>query len=223
MMNFISKKFLGVMAALVIFAAPALAEVAVGVDAVSKYVWRGTAVGSGVAVQPSADYTLDVANGLLAEGGTTVGLWGSYSLVNGVNDEINIALAQTVGSATITVTDYYFPGAAGTAAGNSFFEFADDGGHAVEVGASVDVANASLFLGRFVSGATKEDTYAELNYTLSDSLSLVLGVGDGALAAEGDFALVNAGLVITGDSGYGASFTINPDAETAFFVVSKSW
>ena len=223
MMNFISKKFLGVMAALVIFAAPALAEVTVGVDAVSKYVWRGTAVGSGVAVQPSADYTLDVADGLLAEGGTTVGLWGSYSLVNGVNDEINIALAQTVGSATITVTDYYFPGAAGTAAGNSFFEFADDGGHAVEVGASVDVANASLFLGRFVSGATKEDTYAELSYPLSDDFSLVLGVGDGALATEGDFALVNAGLAITGDSGYGASFTVNPDAETAFFVVSKSW
>ena len=223
MMNFISKKFLGVMAALVIFAAPALAEVAVGVDAVSKYVWRGTAVGSGVAVQPSADYTLDVANGLLAEGGTTVGLWGSYSLVNGVNDEINIALAQTVGSATITVTDYYFPFAAEGGEGNSFFEFADDGGHAVEVGASVDVANASLFLGRFVSGATKEDTYAELSYPLSDDFSLTLGVGDGALAAEGNFALVNAGVVITGDSGYGASFTVNPDAETAFFVVSKSW
>jgi len=223
MMNFISKKFLGVMAALVIFAAPALAEVAVGVDAVSKYVWRGTAVGNGVAVQPSVDYTLDVANGILAEGGTTVGLWGSYSLVNGVNDEINIALAQTVGSATITVTDYYFPLAAGTGVGNSFFEFADDGGHAVEVGASVDVANASLFLGRFISGATKEDTYAELSYPLSDDFSLVLGVGDGALAAEGDFALVNAGLAVTGDSGYGASFTVNPDAETAFFVVSKSW
>ena len=223
MMNFISKKFLGVMAALVIFAAPALAEVAVGVDAVSKYVWRGTAVGSGVAVQPSVDYTLDAAGGLFAEGGTTLGLWGNYSLVNGVNDEINIALAQTVGSATITVTDYYFPLAAGTGVGNSFFEFADDGGHAVEVGASVDVANASLFLGRFVSGATKEDTYAELNYTLSDDFSLVLGVGDGALAAEGDFALVNAGVAVTGDSGYGASFTVNPDAETAFFVVSKSW
>ena len=211
------------MVALAILSRPALAVVGVGVDAVSKYVWRGTAVGSGVAVQPSADYTLDVANGLLAEGGTTVGLWGSYSLVNGVNDEINIALAQTVGSATITVTDYYFPGAAGTAAGNSFFEFADDGGHAVEVGASVDVANASLFLGRFVSGATKEDTYAELSYPLSDDFSLVLGVGDGALATEGDFALVNAGAIITGDSGYGASFTVNPDAETAFFVVSKSW
>ena len=226
MMNFISKKFLGVMAALAIFALPALAEVEVGVDAVSKYVWRGTAVGSGVAVQPSADYTLDVANGLLAEGGTTIGLWGSYSLVNGASDEINIALAQTVGAATITVTDYYFPFATGeerTREGNSFFEFADDGGHAVEVGASVDVANASLFLGRFISGATKEDTYAELSYPLSDDFSLVLGVGDGALAAEGDFALVNAGLAITGDSGYGASFTVNPDAETAYLVVSKSW
>jgi len=223
MMNFISKKFLGVMVALAIFALPALAEVGVGVDAVSKYVWRGTAVGSGVAIQPSVDLGLSSEGGLFAEGSTTLGLWGSYSLVDAVNDEINIALSQGLGFATLSVTDYYFPGAAGTGAGNSFFEFADDGGHALEVGVSVDVANASLFVGRFVSGATKDDTYAELSYPLSDDLSLVLGVGDGALAAEGDFALVNAGLAITGDSGYGASFTVNPDAETAFFVVSKSW
>ena len=223
MMNFISKKFLGVMVALVIFAVPALAEVGVGVDAVSRYVWRGTSVGSGVALQPSVDYTLSAGDGLFAEGSTTVGLWGSYSLVNGVNDEINIVLTQDLGVATLSVTDYYFPLAAGTGVGNSFFEFADDGGHAIEVGASVDVANASLFLGRFVSGATKDDTYAELTYPLSDDFSLVLGVGDGALAAEGDFALVNAGVAVTGDSGYGASFTVNPDAETAFFVVSKSW
>ena len=223
MMNFISKKFLGVIAALVIFAVPALAEVGVGVDAVSKYVWRGTAVGNGVAIQPSVDYTLNAGNGFFAEGGTAIGLWGNYSLARGASDEINIALTQTAGPATLTVTDYYFPLAAGTGEGNSFFEFADDGGHAVEVGASVDVANASLFLGRFVSGATKDDTYAELTYPLSDDFSLVLGVGDGALAAEGDFALVNAGVAVTGDSGYGASFTVNPDAETAFFVVSKSW
>ena len=213
MVNFISKKFLGALAAVLIMT-PALAdtEVEVGVDAVSKYVWRGTAIGDGVAVQPSVDYALN---------GTTIGLWGSYSLVDGVNDEINITLTQSVGPATITVADYYLPGAEGE--GNSFFSFADDGGHSVEVGASVDYGDVSLFLGRFVSGATKEDTYAELSYPLSDSLTLVLGVGDGALAAEGDFALVNAGLVITGDSGYGASFTINPNTETAFFVVSKSW
>ena len=224
MMNFISKKFLGVMAALAIFALPALAEVEVGVDAVSKYVMRGTAVGSGVALQPSVDYTLGGGGGgLFAEGGTTVGLWGSYSLAGGTNDEINIELSQSLGFATLSLTDYYFPGAAGTAAGNSFFEFADDGGHALEVGLSVDVANASLFVGRYVSGAAKDDTYAELSYPLSDDFSLVLGVGDGALATGGDFALVNAGLAITGDSGYGASFTVNPDAETAFFVVSKSW
>ena len=223
MMNFISKKFLGVMAALAIFALPALAEVGVGVDAVSKYVWRGTAVGSGVAIQPSVDLGLSSEGGLFAEGSTTLGLWGSYSLVDAVNDEINIALSQGLGFATLSVTDYYFPGAAGTGAGNSFFEFADDGGHALEVGVSVDVANASLFVGRFVSGAAKDDTYAELSYPLSDDFSLVLGVGDGALATGGDFALVNAGLAVTGDSGYGASFTVNPDAETAFFVVSKSW
>ena len=223
MMNFISKKFFGVMVALVIFAVPAFADTTVVVDAVSKYVWRGTAVGNGIAVQPSVYCTLNTGSGLLAEGRTTIGLWGNYSVANGTNDEINITLTQSVGPAAITVTDYYFPLAAAGGEGNSFFEFADDGGHAVEVGASVDVANASLFLGRFVSGTTKEDTYAELNYTLSDDFSLVLGVGDGALAAKGDFALVNAGVAVTGDSGYGASFTVNPDAETAFFVVSKSW
>jgi len=212
--NFISKKFLGTLAAVLIMT-PALAdtEVEVGVDAVSRYVWRGTPLGNSVALQPSVDYALN---------GTTIGIWGSYDLASGDSDEIDITLTQSVGPATITVADYYLPGAEGE--GNSFFEFADDGGHAVEVGASVDYGDVSLFLGRFVSGATKEDTYAELSYPLSDdSLSLVLGVGDGALAAEGDFALVNAGLVITGDSGYGASFTINPNTETAFFVASKSW
>jgi hypothetical protein len=214
MVNFISKKFLGIMAALVIFAVPAFADTTVGVDAVSRYVWRGTAIGDGVAVQPSVDYALN---------GTTIGLWGSYDLASGDSDEIDITLTQSVGPATIIVADYYLPGGAGTGEGNSFFEFGDDGGHSVEVGASVDYGDVSLFLGRFVSGETKEDTYAELSYPLSDSLSLVLGVGDGALAAEGDFALVNAGLVITGDSGYGASFTINPNTETAFFVASKSW
>ena len=223
MMNFISKKFLGVMVALVIFAVPAFADITVGVDAVSKYVMRGTALGCGVVVQPSVNYTIYTGSGLFAENGTTIGLWGNYSLANGTNDEINITLTQSVGPATFTVTDYYYPYAAAGGEGYCFFEFADDGGHAVEVGASVDVANASLFLGRFISGATKEDTYAELSYPLSDDFSLVLGVGDGALAAKGDFALVNASLAITGDSGYGASFTVNPDAETAFFVVSKSW
>jgi len=223
MMNFISKKFFGVMVALVIFAVPAFADITVGVDAVSKYVMRGTAVGRGVAVQPRVDYTLNTGSGLFAENGTTIGLWGNYSLANGTNDEINITLNQTVGVATVTVTDYYYPFAAADGEGNSFFEFADDGGHAIEVGASVDIANVSLFLGRFVSGATKEDTYAELNYTLSDDFSLVLGVGDGALTAEDDFALVNVGVAVTGDSGYGARFTVNPDTETAFFVVSKSW
>jgi len=214
MVNFISKKFLGALAALVLIMTPALAdtEVEVGVDAVSRYVWRGTPLGNSVALQPSVDYALN---------GTTIGIWGSYDLASGDSDEIDITLTQSVGPATITVADYYLPGAEGE--GNSFFEFADDGGHAVEVGASVDYGDVSLFLGRFVSGATTEDTYAEIGYGLSDNLTLALGAGDGSLAAEEDFALVNVGLSVTSDNDYGATFTINPDTETAFFVVSKSW
>ena len=225
MVNFISKKFLGALAALVLIMTPALAdtEVEVGVDAVSRYVWRGTPVGNSVVVQPSATYSIDTGVGALADAGSTnVGVWGSYALTSGATDEINISLSQGVGPATLSVTDYYFPLAA-TGEGNSFFEFGDDAGHSVEVGASVDYGDVSLFLGRIVNGTSKEDTYVELGYGLSDNLTLVLGAGDGSLAAEEDFALVNVGLSVTSDNDYGATFTINPDTETAFFVVSKSW
>ena len=225
MVNFISKKFLGALAALVLIMTPALAdtEVEVGVDAVSRYVWRGTPVGNSVVVQPSATYSIDTGVGALAGAGSTnVGVWGSYALASGATDEINISLSQGVGPATLSVTDYYFPLAA-TGEGNSFFEFGDDAGHSVEVGASVDYGDASLFLGRFVNGTSKEDTYVELGYSLTDNLTLALGAGDGSLAAEEDFALVNVGLSVTSDNDYGATFTINPDTETAFFVVSKSW
>ena len=225
MVNFISKKFLGAMVVLVLFMTPVLAdtEVEVGVDAVSRYVWRGTPVGNSVVVQPSVNFALDSGVGALADAGSTnVGIWGSYSLVSGASDEINISFSQGVGPATISVTDYYFPLAA-NGEGNSFFEFGDDAGHSVEVGASVDYGDVSLFLGRFVNGASKEDTYVELGYGLTDNLTLALGAGDGSLAAEEDFALVNVGLSVTSDNDYGATFTVNPDTETAFFVVSKSW
>ncbi len=232
MVNFLSKKFLGAMAALVLFMTPALAdtEVEVGVDAVSRYVWRGTPVGNSVVVQPSATYSIDTGVGALADAGSTsVGIWGSYALTSGARiwpsgetDEINISLSQGVGPATLSVTDYYFPLAA-TGEGNSFFEFGDDAGHSIEVGASVDYGDVSLFLGRFVNGTSKEDTYVELGYGLTDNLTLAFGAGDGSLATEEDFALVNASLSVTSDNDYGATFTVNPDTETAFFVVSKSW
>ena len=225
MVNFISKKFLGALAALVLFMTPALAdtEVEVGVDAVSRYVWRGTPLGNSVALQPSVNFAIDSGVGALAEAGSTnVGIWGSYDLASGASDEINISLTQGVGPATLSVTDYYFP-VAGTGEGNSFFEFGDDAGHSVEVGASVDYGDVSLFLGRFINGTSKEDTYVELGYGLTDNLTLALGAGDGSLAAEEDFALVNVGLSVTSDNDYGATFTINPDTETAFLVVSKSW
>ena len=93
MVNFISKKFLGALAALILIMTPALAdtEVEVGVDAVSRYVWRGTPLGNSVALQPSVNFAIDSGVGVLAEAGSTnVGIWGSYDLASGDSDEINI-------------------------------------------------------------------------------------------------------------------------------------
>ena len=81
-----------------------------------------------------------------------------------------------------------------------------------------------MFVGRFVSGdAVKDDTYIELGY-VHDGYNLHVGAGDGAYVAEADgFALVNVGVSVTTEEGYGASFIYNPDSETPYFVVSAAW
>ena len=81
-----------------------------------------------------------------------------------------------------------------------------------------------MFVGRFVSGDdVKDDTYIQIGYEL-DGYNLHVGAGDGGYVAEGDsFALVNVGVSVSTEAGYGASFIYNPDAETTYFVVSKSW
>ena len=81
-----------------------------------------------------------------------------------------------------------------------------------------------MFIGRFVSGDdVKDDTYVQIDYEL-DGYNFHVGAGDGSYVAEGDgFALVNVGVSVATEGGYGASFIYNPDSETPYLVVSKSW
>jgi len=94
----------------------------------------------------------------------------------------------------------------------------------MEVGISTSLKGISLFAGRFVNGDdVKDDTYVELGYEL-DGIDFHVGAGDGGYVADGDgFALVNLGLSVSNDDGYGASLIYNPDSEAVFFVVSKLW
>ena len=186
------------------FAGPELS-----VDTFSRHVWRGAAGPSAISVQPNLALVSFDSN----IGATSVGIWGQIP-INGDDTEYDITLAQEVGEyGTINITSYYYNG-----------PFLDSDSHDIEVGVAASYGGVDLFVGRFVSGdAVKDDTYIELGYEL-DGYNFHVGAGDGGYTAEGDsFALVNVGVSVSTEGGYGASFIYNPDSETPYFIVSKSW
>ena len=186
------------------FAGPELS-----VDTFSRHVWRGAAGPSAISVQPNLDLVSFDSN----IGATSVGIWGQIP-INGDDTEYDITLAQEVGEyGTVNITSYYYNG-----------PFLEADSHDIEVGVAGSYGGVDLFVGRFVSGdAVKDDTYIELGYEL-DGYNFHVGAGDGGYTAEGDsFALVNVGVSVSTEGGYGASFIYNPDSETPYFIVSKSW
>ena len=186
------------------FAGPELS-----VDTFSRHVWRGAAGPSAISVQP----TLDLVSFDSNIGVTSVGIWGQIP-INGDDTEYDITLAQEVGEyGTVNITSYYYDG-----------PFLESDSHDIEVGVDGSFNGVDLFVGRFISGdAVKDDTYIEIGYEL-DGYNFHVGAGDGAYTAEGDsFQLVNVGVSVATEGGYGASFIYNPDSETPYLVVSKSW
>ena len=206
------KKFImagAAVAALLFSTAPAFAGAELSVDAFSRHVWRGTAGSSSISIQP----TLDLATVDTNVGATSLGIWGQIP-ITGDETEYDITLSQEINDyGTVNITSYYYDG-----------PFLESDSHDIEVGVAGTVGGVDLFVGRFVSGDTvKDDTYIELGYEL-DGYNLHVGAGDGGYTVEGDsFALVNVGVSVETEGGYAASFIYNPDSETPFFVVSKSW
>ena len=186
------------------FAGPELS-----VDTFSRHVWRGAAGPSAISVQPNLDLVSFDSN----IGATSVGIWGQIP-INGDDTEYDITIAQEVGEyGTVNITSYYYNG-----------PFLESDSHDIEVGVAGSFSGVDLFVGRFVSGdAVKDDTYIELGYEL-DGYNLHVGAGDGGYTVDGDsFQLVNVGVSVSTEGGYGASFIYNPDSETPYFIVSKSW
>tara|TARA_Y100000034_G_scaffold1753_1_gene2227 strand:+ start:806 stop:1429 length:624 start_codon:yes stop_codon:yes gene_type:complete len=206
------KKFITAMVAvatLLIGNTTAYASAELSVDAFSRHVWRGAAGPSAISIQPSLDLVSVDSN----IGATSINIWGQIP-INGNDTEYDFTLAQEVGEyGAVSLTSYYYDG-----------PFLESDSHDIEVGVAVSHSGADLFVGRFVSGDdVKDDTYIELGYEL-DGYNFHIGAGDGSYTAEGDsFALVNVGVSVETEGGYGASFIYNPDSETSFFVVSKSW
>ena len=116
-------------------------RVALGVDLVSRYAWRGQVYGDSPCFQPWAGISF---------AGFTLGTWGSFPFTPVHTDtttapdspedatsttEVDVSLSRSLtiaaGTFTAAITDYHYP-----SAGQSYFEFSEDGtgGHIVDVG-----------------------------------------------------------------------------------------
>jgi hypothetical protein len=194
------------------------AEIGIGADLVSRYVWRGSDFGDGVSIQPGISYTA---------GALEVGTWASYSITSAAGaNEHDLYVTYSLQDLSITLTDYYFP------QGGDFFEFEDeDGAHSLEISAGYATGPLSLMAGFFfLNDAVEEDAlYVEVGYALPEmsegiEAGLFAAAGNGQYSTSGksDIEFVNAGLTVSNDS-YSASYIINPDKETTFLVFAMSF
>ncbi len=213
-----TSKFITLLVGLVMmFSGVANAEgFSVGADVVSRYVWRGTQFGDGIAVQPWLSYTF---SGI----GVEVGAWGSYDITDEDASEADLYVTIPLDdNFSFTVTDYFFP----TGGWDNYFDYGDDGAHTVELSAGFEALNFSLMGAVNVSGDEDNSLYFEAGYNFYDkddySASLHVAGGDGAYTndsnAMGDFDIVSVGLNVSKDI-FSASYIINPDLETSWLVL----
>jgi uncharacterized protein (TIGR02001 family) len=197
-----------------------------GLDIYSSYIWRGLKFGTGVAFQPSVDFTA---------GGFTVGAWGSFSTGSEEAAEADLyagysfSLGEKI-SLGITVTDYYFPG-------NAYFAGES---HYIEPLVSLGIG-AFTFTAAYMEGMgddainSTSDVYLQAAFT-KGIVSLTVGGGDGQYSIEEDdeedkFAISNIGIGIAKEIKITDSFglplsgavILNPSSEQLYVVVGISF
>jgi len=191
------------------------AQVDLGADLVSRYVWRGTDFGNSASVQPFLS---------VGFAGLEAGAWASYPLSSAGANENDLYLSYAIGPVGITVTDYYFPGDTSIV---KFGNYADDGNHILEASVSFEMSGFSALGAMNFYGDDDNSTYFELGYEVysKDDLSVSAFAGAGnkvyVTNEEGDFGLVNLG-VTAAKGNLSASYIINADADVSYLVFGYS-
>lgn len=161
---------------------PLHAQIEIGADVMSRYVWRGTDFGNSPSIQPSLSYSA---------GNLTIGGWAAMATNgNPAGSEIDFYASYTLGAFSLNITDYTFPEAP---TGNYF----DAESHFVELGLAYDgsgVLPISISTGMFVTNDDDYSIYTQLGYSFSN-VELFLGFTPAASALYGT---QKAGVVSTG-------------------------
>ena len=192
--------------------AAAPAEIGIGADVVSRYVWRGADFGDAVSVQPGIAFSREAVE---------IGAWSSWAISGSGGAENDLYISYANGPVSVTVTDYFFPP-------GDFFNYSDeDGVHILEVSAGVDLGMASVMAAFNFLGDADDSFWVEASVPLAalsgdTEVGLTVGAGNGAYTTDGDPGVASVSLDVS-DGDYFASYILNPDSETTFLVFGRSF
>lgn len=226
----------------------ASAQVNLGSDLVSRYVWRGFDFGESFSVQPDLSFS---------SGSFTIGTWASYSISadgSGANEH-DLYASYSVGPVTVGLTDFYFPsppGPNGVSRGAQFFNYdgGGNGAHYLEPSLSVSGGESfpvSLFASIVAYNAPNHPVYLEASIPFTVQ-GVDMGVSTGGVLVRPDDE--STPTVEEADAFYGltgpaytkialsaskalhvtdsfdlplsASFVVNPHTERTFLVFGVS-
>ncbi len=227
--------FIGVTFTLFINTLTMYAQIDVGADLVSRYVWRGIDYGQSPSIQPSLSFSTD---------NFEVGFWGAFQLGRDANtlplDELDTYLAYTLHfestSLTLAAVDYYFP--------NNVFKFNDfddegNGAHLLEIGAILSGPKELplYFSGYFNAYNDPDNTmYFEVGYsTVLSEIGIDFFAGATPGGEKGyyntdEFKIINIGVKATKKIKITdkfslpifASYVLNPNENVAHLVFGIS-
>jgi uncharacterized protein (TIGR02001 family) len=215
-------------------------DVSLGVDLVSRYVWRGLNVGDSPSIQPSISFS---------KRGFEFGTWAAYSTANQITegDEMDFWVGYTAefgegGSIGFLLTDYYFPNAGAKFSNFSNYDDEDGpGAHTLELGASVSVSESfplsfSGYMNVYNDGGN--NLYFQVDAPVSvggTSLDLFAGFTPGSsdnpdYYGTEDFAFINLGLSVAKNIPVTDNFAlplfgswiVNPNDDISYLVVGFS-
>ena len=186
----------------------------VSCDIYSRYVWRGTDFGNSPSIQPGITYS---------SGALAVGAWGAWQF-NGSANENDIFISYQAGPLNVTLTDYFFPSQSGES--DDFFNTnSNDGSHFLELSLSTSINAISITGGYFFvePGSDTPSFYSNISYG-----PFHIGLGNGMYTTvdknDGSdiFGVVDVGVTSTNGS-YSCSWILNPNQQTTFLTVGKSF
>lgn len=197
------------------------AQVDVGTDLVSRYVWRGIDLGGGtIAFQPWASLGLGE--------NFEIGVWSSYNISpTGASDELDWYASYSINDFSFTVTDYSFPG-------GGDFDYFDYDNHVLEISAAYS-GLLDLSAAINVINDDENSLYLEIGKSIEIDGS-ELGLFAGAVTKSEYYLAPEGGLINLGFSAaksikitdtfsipVSGTYVVNPELKKSYFFVGLSF